>query len=132
MVRRTTTKRRLRKKEKKNINYGIAHIKSTFNNTIVNITDLGGDTIAWGSAGTMGFKGSRKSTPFAAQVTANSVAKLAQEHGVVKVDVRVKGVGSGRETAVRSLQAAGLEIGKITDVTPVPHNGCRPSKRRRV
>ena len=132
MVRRTTTKRRLRKKEKKNINYGIAHIKSTFNNTIVNITDLSGDTIAWGSAGTMGFKGSRKSTPFAAQVTANSVAKLAQEHGVVKVDVRVKGVGSGRETAVRSLQAAGLEIGKITDVTPVPHNGCRPSKRRRV
>jgi len=132
LVRRTTTKRRLRKKEKKNINYGIAHIKSTFNNTIVNITDLGGDTIAWGSAGTMGFKGSRKSTPFAAQVTANSVAKLAQEHGVVKVDVRVKGVGSGRETAVRSLQAAGLEIGKITDVTPVPHNGCRPSKRRRV
>ena len=132
MVRRTNTKRRLRKKEKKNINYGIAHIKSTFNNTIVNITDLSGDTIAWGSAGTMGFKGSRKSTPFAAQVTANSVAKLAQEHGVVKVDVRVKGVGSGRETAVRSLQAAGLEIGKITDVTPVPHNGCRPSKRRRV
>ena len=132
LVRRTTTKRRLRKKEKKNINYGIAHIKSTFNNTIVNITDLSGDTIAWGSAGAMGFKGSRKSTPFAAQVTANSVAKLAQEHGVVKVDVRVKGVGSGRETAVRSLQAAGLEIGKITDVTPVPHNGCRPSKRRRV
>ena len=132
MVRRTTGKRRLRKKEKKNINYGIAHIKSTFNNTIVNITDLNGDTIAWGSAGAMGFKGSRKSTPFAAQVTANSVAKLAQEHGVVKVDVRVKGVGSGRETAVRSLQAAGLEIGKITDVTPVPHNGCRPPKRRRV
>ena len=132
MVRKAATKRRLRKKERKNINYGIAHIKSTFNNTIVNITDLNGDTIAWGSAGAMGFKGSRKSTPFAAQVTANSVAKLAQEHGVVKVDVRVKGVGSGRETAVRSLQAAGLEIGKIIDVTPVPHNGCRPSKRRRV
>lgn len=101
MVRKAATKRRLRKKERKNINYGIAHIKSTFNNTIVNITDLNGDTIAWGSAGAMGFKGSRKSTPFAAQVTANSVAKLAQEHGVVKVDVRVKGVGSGRETAVR-------------------------------
>jgi len=98
----------------------------------VNITDLDGNTIAWGSAGGQGFKGSRKSTPFAAQITATAVARNAQEHGVTKVDVRVKGVGSGRETAVRSLQAAGLEIGNIIDVTPVPHNGCRPPKRRRV
>lgn len=126
------TKRRLRKKERKNIAYGIAHIQSTFNNTIVNITDQNGNTIAWGSAGGKGFKGSRKSTPFAAQITANEVAKAAQEHGISKVDVRVKGVGSGRETAVRSLQAAGIEIGNITDVTPVPHNGCRLPKRRRV
>lgn len=132
MVKKAVTKKRLRKKEKKNISFGVAHIKSTFNNTIVNITDTNGNTIAWGSAGAMGFKGSRKSTPFAAQITATSVAKLAQEHGVAKVDVQVKGVGSGRETAVRSLQAAGLEIGKIVDVTPVPHNGCRQSKRRRV
>lgn len=132
MAKKAKGRRRLKKKERKNIPYGIAHIKSTFNNTIVNITDQNGNTIAWGSAGTSGFKGSRKSTPFAAQVTATSVAKLAQEHGVSKVDVRVKGVGSGRETAVRSLQAAGLEIGTITDVTPVPHNGCRPPKRRRV
>ncbi|MCG9478979.1 MAG: 30S ribosomal protein S11 [Actinomycetia bacterium] len=127
-----TTKRRLRKKERKNIAYGIAHVQSTFNNTIVNITDQNGNTIAWGSAGGKGFKGSRKSTPFAAQITANEVAREAQEHGISKVDVRVKGVGSGRETAVRSLQAAGIEIGNITDVTPVPHNGCRLPKRRRV
>ncbi|MDD3775996.1 MAG: 30S ribosomal protein S11 [Actinomycetota bacterium] len=126
------TKRRLRKKERKNIAYGIAHIQSTFNNTIVNITDQNGNTIAWGSAGGMGFKGSRKSTPYAAQITANEVAKAAQEHGISRVDVRVKGVGSGRETAVRSLQAAGIEIGNIIDVTPVPHNGCRLPKRRRV
>ncbi|MBC7333638.1 MAG: 30S ribosomal protein S11 [Actinobacteria bacterium] len=124
--------RRLKRSERKNIAYGIAHIKSTFNNTIVNITDPLGNTIAWCSAGMVGFKGSRKSTPFAAQVTATTVAKMAQEHGVKRVDVRVKGVGSGRETAVRSLQAAGLEIGSIVDVTPVPHNGCRPPKRRRV
>lgn len=132
MARRITATRRLKRKDKKNIPYGIAHIQSTFNNTIVNISDMSGNTIAWGSAGTMGFKGSRKSTPFAAQITATAVAKIAQEHGVVKVDVMVKGIGSGRETAVRSLQAAGLEIGAITDVTPVPHNGCRQSKRRRL
>ncbi|MBC8388741.1 MAG: 30S ribosomal protein S11 [Actinobacteria bacterium] len=132
MAKKTTSKRRVKSKERKNIPYGIAHIQSTFNNTIVNITDLNGNTIAWGSAGGQGFKGSRKSTPFAAQITATAVARNAQEHGVTKVDVRVKGVGSGRETAVRSLQAAGLEIGSVIDVTPVPHNGCRPPKRRRV
>ncbi len=132
MVKKTTVKKRVKSKERKNIPYGIAHIQSTFNNTIVNITDLNGDTIAWGSAGGQGFKGSRKSTPFAAQITATAVARNALEHGVAKVDVRVKGVGSGRETAVRSLQAAGLEIGNIIDVTPVPHNGCRQAKRRRV
>ncbi len=125
-------KRRIKKKARKNIAYGIAHVQSTFNNTIVNITDQNGNTIAWGSSGGMGFKGSRKSTPFAAQITATTVAKAAQEHGITKVDVRVKGVGSGRETAVRSIQAAGIEIGAISDVTPVPHNGCRLSKRRRV
>jgi len=132
LAKKTSGKRRIKSKERKNIPYGIAHIQSTFNNTIVNITDVNGNTIAWGSAGGQGFKGSRKSTPFAAQITATAVAKNAKEHGVVKVDVRVKGVGSGRETAVRSLQAAGLEIGNIIDVTPVPHNGCRPPKRRRV
>ncbi len=132
MAKKVTGKRRLKSKERKNIPYGIAHIQSTFNNTIVNITDQNGNTIAWGSAGGQGFKGSRKSTPFAAQVTATAVARNARDHGVIKVDVRVKGVGSGRETAVRSLQAAGLEIGTIIDVTPVPHNGCRPAKRRRV
>jgi len=132
LAKKTTSKRRVKSKERKNIPYGIAHIQSTFNNTIVNITDLNGNTIAWGSAGGQGFKGSRKSTPFAAQITATTVARNAQEHGVTKVDVRVKGVGSGRETAVRSLQAAGLEIGSVIDVTPVPHNGCRPPKRRRV
>jgi small subunit ribosomal protein S11 len=132
LPKKTTSKRRVKSKERKNIPYGIAHIQSTFNNTIVNITDLNGNTIAWGSAGGQGFKGSRKSTPFAAQITATAVARNAQEHGVTKVDVRVKGVGSGRETAVRSLQAAGLEIGSVIDVTPVPHNGCRPPKRRRV
>lgn len=132
MATKQRAKKRIKKKERKNIPYGIAHIQSTFNNTIVNITDLNGNTIAWGSAGGQGFKGSRKSTPFAAQVTATAVAKAAQDHGLSKVDVRVKGVGSGRETAVRSLQAVGLEIGSITDVTPVPHNGCRPPKRRRV
>ena len=132
MAKKPSSKRRVKSKERKNIPYGIAHIQSTFNNTIVNITDLEGNTIAWGSAGGQGFKGSRKSTPFAAQITATVVARNAQEHGVTKVDVRVKGVGSGRETAVRSLQAAGLEIGNIIDVTPVPHNGCRQPKRRRV
>jgi len=132
LARKITGRRRVKSRDKKNIPYGIAHIQSTFNNTIVNITDLNGNTIAWGSSGGQGFKGSRKSTPFAAQITATAVAKNAQEHGVTKVDVRVKGVGSGRETAVRSLQAAGLEIGNIIDVTPVPHNGCRLPKRRRV
>jgi small subunit ribosomal protein S11 len=132
LAKKTTTVRRIKRKDKKNIPFGIAHIQSTFNNTIVNITDQHGNTIAWGSAGGMGFKGSRKSTPFAAQVTASNVARSAQEHGVARVDVMVKGIGAGRETAVRSLQAAGLEIGSITDVTPVPHNGCRPRKRRRV
>jgi small subunit ribosomal protein S11 len=132
LAKKATVKRRIKSKERKNIPYGIAHIQSTFNNTIVNITDLNGNTIAWGSAGGQGFKGSRKSTPFAAQITATAVARNALEHGVAKVDVRVKGVGSGRETAVRSLQAAGLEIGNIIDVTPVPHNGCRQAKRRRV
>ena len=132
MVKKNTAKKRIKNKDKKNVPYGIAHIQSTFNNTIVNITDQQGNTIAWGSSGGQGFKGSRKSTPYAAQITATAVAKNAQDHGLSKVDVRVKGVGSGRETAVRSLQAAGLEIGAIIDVTPVPHNGCRQPKRRRV
>ena len=121
-----------KKKVKKNIATGIAHIQSTFNNTTVTITDVNGNAIAWSSAGSRGFKGSRKSTPFAAQLAAESAARQAQEHGMKKVDVFVKGPGSGRETAIRSLQAAGLEVGSISDVTPVPHNGCRPSKRRRV
>jgi len=132
LVKKNTAKKRIKKRDKKNIPYGIAHIQSTFNNTIVSIADQQGNIIAWGSAGGQGFKGSRKSTPFAAQITATAVARNAQEHGLAKVDVRVKGVGSGRETAVRSLQAAGLEIGSIIDVTPVPHNGCRQPKRRRV
>ena len=124
----TTTRRR----EKKNIPHGAAHIKSTFNNTIVSITDPQGNVIAWASSGHVGFKGSRKSTPFAAQLAAENAARKAQENGVKKVDVFVKGPGSGRETAIRSLQAAGLEVGTISDVTPQPHNGCRPPKRRRV
>ena len=124
--------RKPRKKERKNISVGVAHIKSTFNNTIVSITDPSGAVISWASSGGVGFKGSRKSTPFAAQMAAESCARKAQEHGMKKVDVFVKGPGSGRETAIRSLQAAGLEVGAIQDVTPVPHNGCRPSKRRRV
>ncbi len=123
---------RIKKSERKNIAVGQAHVKSTFNNTIVTITDPAGNVIAWQSAGTSGFKGSRKSTPFAAQLAAESVAKTAQEHGMRKVAVFAKGPGSGRETAIRSLQAAGLEIASIQDVTPIPHNGCRPSKRRRV
>ena len=121
-----------RRKEKKNVPHGVAHIKSTFNNTIVSITDPQGNVIAWASSGHVGFKGSRKSTPFAAQLAAENAARKAQEHGVKKVDVFVKGPGSGRETAIRSLQAAGLEVGAISDVTPQPHNGCRPPKRRRV
>ena len=123
---------KIRKKEKKNVAVGQAHIKSTFNNTIVSITDPTGAVIAWSSSGQVGNKGSRKSTPFAAQRAAEAAARRAQEHGVRKVDVFVKGPGSGRETAIRSLQAAGLEVGSISDVTPAPHNGCRPPKRRRV
>jgi small subunit ribosomal protein S11 len=124
--------RKPRKKEKKNVQVGQAHIKSTFNNTIISITDPSGAVISWSSSGDVGFKGSRKSTPFAAQLAAESAAKKAQEHGLKKVDVFVKGPGSGRETAIRSLQAAGLEVGSISDVTPQAHNGCRPPKRRRV
>src|ERR671918_1135560 len=124
--------RRPRRKERKNISYGVAHIKSSFNNTIVTITDMDGNTLSWASAGNVGFKGSRKSTPFAAQLAAEAAARRAQEHGLTKVDVYVKGPGSGRETAIRSLAATGLEILGIQDVTPVPHNGCRPRKRRRV
>ena len=124
--------KKVRRKEKKNVAHGAAHIKSTFNNTIIAITDPSGAVISWASAGTVGFKGSRKSTPFAAQMAAEAAAKRAQEHGVRKVDVFVKGPGSGRETAIRSLQAAGLEVGSINDVTPQAHNGCRPPKRRRV
>ena len=124
--------RRPRRRERKNVTVGVAHIKSSFNNTIVSITDPQGNVISWASAGHVGFKGSRKSTPFAAQMAAENCARKAQEHGMKKVDVFVKGPGSGRETAIRSLQAAGLEVGSIQDVTPVPHNGCRPPKRRRV
>lgn len=121
-----------KKKEKKNVPEGIAHIQSTFNNTIVTITDLSGNVIAWSSAGTQGFKGSRKGTPFAAQMAAEDAVKKAKEHGLRKVQVYVKGPGAGRESALRSLQIAGLTITLIRDVTPIPHNGCRPPKRRRV
>ena len=124
--------KKVRRKEKKNVAHGQAHIKSTFNNTIITITDPTGAVIAWASAGTVGFKGSRKSTPFAAQMAAENCARKAQEHGMKKVDVFVKGPGSGRETAIRSLQAAGLEVTGVKDVTPQAHNGCRPRKRRRV
>ena len=127
-----TAVRKPRRKEKKNVSHGQAHIKSTFNNTIVTITDPSGAVIAWASSGQVGFKGSRKSTPFAAQLAAEAAARRAQEHGMKKVDVFVKGPGSGRETAIRSLQATGLEVGSIQDVTPQAHNGCRPPKRRRV
>ena len=123
---------RVRRSERKNIAVGQAHIKSTFNNTIVSITDPQGNVISWQSGGTVGFKGSRKSTPFAAQLAAEAAAKAAMEHGLKKVQVFVKGPGSGRETAVRSLQAAGLEGSGTLDKTPIPHNGCRPKKRRRV
>jgi small subunit ribosomal protein S11 len=121
--------KKVRRREKKNISHGHAHIKSTFNNTIVSITDPTGNVISWASAGHVGFKGSRKSTPFAAQMAAENCARKAAEHGMKKVDVFVKGPGSGRETAIRSLQAAGLEVGTISDVTPQPHNGCRPPSR---
>lgn len=121
-----------RRKNRQNVPHGHAYIKSTFNNTIVSITDPNGAVLSWASSGQVGFKGSRKSTPFAAQLAAESAARRAQEYGVKKVDVFVKGPGSGRETAIRSLQATGIEVGSIQDVTPQPHNGCRPSKRRRV
>ncbi len=124
--------RRPRKRERRNVSHGVAHIKSSFNNTIVTITDQEGNVLSWASAGNVGFKGSRKSTPFAAQMAAEKAAREAMEHGVRKVDVQVKGPGSGRETAIRSLQSTGIEVTGIKDVTPVPHNGCRPPKRRRV
>jgi small subunit ribosomal protein S11 len=123
---------RSRRKEKKNIPSGIVHIQSTFNNTIVTITDPAGNVVAWSSAGVQGFKGSRKSTPFAAQLAAEDAAKKAMEHGMRNVEVYVKGPGAGRESALRSLQAAGFNVVMIKDVTPIPHNGCRPPKRRRV
>ena len=124
--------RRPRKRERKNVSHGVVHIKSSFNNTIVSITDAEGAVLAWASAGNVGFKGSRKSTPFAAQLAAEACAKRAMEHGVRTVDVLVKGPGSGRETAIRSLMNTGIEVMGIKDVTPIPHNGCRPKKRRRV
>ena len=123
---------RTRRRERKNIEKGAAHIRSSFNNTIVTITDLNGNAISWASSGEMGFRGSRKSTPFAAQMAAEQAAKAAMEHGLRTVEVFVKGPGSGREAAIRALQAAGLEVTSIKDVTPIPHNGCRPPKRRRV
>jgi len=123
---------RTRRRERKSIPRGQAHIQATFNNTIVTLTDPNGNVISWGSAGAQGFKGSRKSTPYAAQVTAESAARKAMEHGLRQIEVYVKGPGSGREAAIRSLQQAGLTVTSITDVTPIPHNGCRPPKRRRV
>ncbi len=126
------TRKTVTKRNRKNIERGAAHIHSSFNNTIVSITDTMGNVIAWGSAGGLGFKGSRKSTPFAAGEVAETAAKKAMEHGLKTVEVYVKGPGSGREAAIRSLQTAGLEISAIKDVTPIPHNGCRPPKRRRV
>jgi small subunit ribosomal protein S11 len=124
--------RRPKRRERKNVTYGVAHIKSSFNNTIITFTDQQGNTIAWASAGNVGFKGSRKSTPFAAQLAAETAARRAMEHGMRRVDVVVKGPGSGRETAIRTIQNTGIEVVGIKDVTPIPHNGCRPPKRRRV
>jgi small subunit ribosomal protein S11 len=124
--------RRPKRRERKNIAYGVAHIKSSFNNTIITFTDQQGNAIAWASSGNVGYKGSRKSTPFAAQLAAEQAARRAMEHGVRKVDVMVKGPGSGRETAVRTIQNTGIEVVGIKDVTPIPHNGCRQPKRRRV
>lgn len=128
-IKKTAVKRR---RERKNIEKGTAHIRSTFNNTIVTISDVTGNVISWASGGEMGFKGSRKSTPFAAQMAAEAAAKAAMEHGLKTVEVYVKGPGQGRESAIRSLQTAGLEVIMIKDVTPIPHNGCRPPKRRRI
>ncbi|MEW6082463.1 MAG: 30S ribosomal protein S11 [Bacillota bacterium] len=129
MAKRTT---RAKKRERKMVERGVAHVRSTFNNTTVTITDTSGNALAWATAGTVGFKGSRKSTPFAAQLAADKAAKEAMNYGMKEVEVRVKGPGAGREAAIRSLQAAGLEVNAIEDTTPVPHNGCRPPKRRRV
>jgi small subunit ribosomal protein S11 len=123
---------RMRKKVKKNVSDGIAHVRASFNNTIVTITDRQGNTLAWATSGNAGFKGSRKSTPFAAQVAAERAGRVAQEYGVKNIEVRVKGPGPGRDSAVRALNAVGLKISSISDVTPIPHNGCRPPKRRRV
>ena len=123
---------KVKKKEKKNISNAIAHVNSTFNNTLVTITDYQGNTIAWSSSGSMGFKGSRKSTPYAAQLAAEDAGKKASEHGVKIVDIEVQGPGSGRESALRALQIVGFQVNSIRDVTPIPHNGCRPKKRRRV
>ena len=123
---------RVRRRERKNISSGVAHVNSTFNNTMVTITDVQGNTIAWSSAGGMGFKGSRKSTPFAAQLAAEDAGKKAAEHGMKSLDVQVRGPGSGRESALRALQSVGFNVTSIRDVTPIPHNGCRPRKRRRV
>ena len=125
-------KKTRRKKDRKNVEHGAAHIKSTFNNSIVTLTDAVGNALSWSSAGALGFRGSRKSTPFAAQMAAETAAKAAMEHGLKSIEVYVKGPGAGREAAIRSLQAAGLEVTLIKDVTPIPHNGCRPPKRRRV
>jgi len=125
-------KKGAKKKVKKNVQSGIAHIQATFNNTVITITDVGGNTLCWSSAGQQGFKGSRKSTPFAAQMAAEECAKKAMEHGVRNLAVYVKGPGAGRESAMRALQGAGIKISMIRDVTPIPHNGCRPPKRRRV
>ena len=130
MVKKKVT--RTKRREKKNVESGVAHIKSTFNNTFISITDVDGNSISWSSAGNVGYKGSRKSTPFAAQLAAEAAAKVAMDHGMRQVEVYVKGPGAGREAAIRSLQAAGLEVNAIKDVTPIPHNGCRPPKRRRV
>ena len=125
-------KKTRRRKERKNVEHGAAHIKSTINNSIVTLTDAAGNALSWSSAGALGFRGSRKSTPFASQMAAETAAKAAMEHGVKSIEVYVKGPGAGREAAIRSLQAAGLEVTLIKDVTPIPHNGCRPPKRRRV
>lgn len=123
---------RVKRKERKNVEVGVAHIRSTFNNTIITITDTKGDVLSWSTAGHQGYKGSKKSTPYAAQMAAEAAAKVAMEHGLRSIEVCVKGPGAGREAAIRSLQAAGLEVNMIRDVTPIPHNGCRPPKRRRV
>jgi small subunit ribosomal protein S11 len=128
----TDNSQRLRRRERKNITAGVAHVAATFNNTMITITDAQGNTIAWASSGSQGFKGSRKSTPFAAQIAAEAAGRKAMDHGMRSLEVQVRGPGSGRESALRALQAVGFQIGSIRDVTPIPHNGCRPRKRRRV